>query len=184
MSKLFYIIGASGAGKDTLMSYCRAQINGAYPIVFAHRYITRPVQNGGEHHVYLTDEEFNLRLQHQQFAMAWQSHQLQYGISIEINSWLQSGLSVVVNGSRAYLPQALQAYPQLIVILIEAHPDILKARLQNRGRESEQNIAQRLLRNISLDDQHTGIIRIQNNGLPADAADELLQHLITVNEFI
>ena len=184
MSTLFYIIGASGVGKDSLINYCRARINGSYPIAFAHRYITRPIQSGAENHIYLSDEEFNLRLQYQLFAMTWESHQLQYGIGIEINSWLQQGLSVVINGSREYLPTALQGYPQLKVILIEAQPEVLKTRLQSRGRENDHDIMQRLLRNQQLSDTYAGVVRIQNNGLLADAAGELLQHMLAVKEVI
>jgi ribose 1,5-bisphosphokinase PhnN len=35
-------MGPSGAGKDSLMAYARARVSEDAPILFAHRYITRP----------------------------------------------------------------------------------------------------------------------------------------------
>ncbi len=61
MAQLFYIIGASGVGKDSLMNYARQRINGSLPIVFAHRYITRAAKEGNENHVYVSPEEFRSR---------------------------------------------------------------------------------------------------------------------------
>ena len=48
MAQLIYIVGASGVGKDSLMHYARQRLNGSEPILFAHRYITRPVAGASE----------------------------------------------------------------------------------------------------------------------------------------
>lgn len=180
MSKLFYIIGASGAGKDSLMNYCREQINGALPIVFAHRYITRPANAGGENHVSLTDDEFKLRLNNGLFALHWDSHGLHYGIGIEVNAWLQKGLVVIVNGSRDYLSTAMEKYPAMQPILIDADADLIKARLNGRGRESEESITERIARNEKLSMDDTDIIRIHNNGTIDEAAQRLLNLILPV----
>ena len=50
------------------------------------------------------------------FAMHWERSGVRYGIGMEINYWLAIGLRVVVEGSRAYLPQALAAYPEMTVL--------------------------------------------------------------------
>ena len=142
--KLFYIIGPSGAGKDSLMRYARARLNGAGGIIFAHRYITRPLEVEGENHVALTDEEFVQRLKLGCFAMHWETHGFRYGIGIEIEQWLSSGARVVVNGSRAYLDTARKKYPELRAILITAAPDVLEQRLVNRGRETPSQVKERL----------------------------------------
>src|SRR4051812_46339588 len=104
MSQLFYIIGASGVGKESLINYARTTINGSLPILFAHRYITRPAQAGNENHIALSTEEFQSRLAGNLFALHWESHGQSYGIGVEINTWLEKGFHVVVNGSRQYLP--------------------------------------------------------------------------------
>ena len=116
--KLFYVIGASGAGKDSLMNHARQQLAGSQPIVFAHRYITRPAEAGGENHISLFPAEFNNRKALGLFAMEWESHGQQYGIGIEIKTWLVSGINVVVNGSREYLSVVGERFPEMSVILI------------------------------------------------------------------
>lgn len=60
--RLFYVVGASGVGKDTLIRHARDALRpNAHHIVFAHRYITRPVDAGGENPIALTQAEFALR---------------------------------------------------------------------------------------------------------------------------
>lgn len=174
MSKLFYVVGPSGAGKDSLIEYCREQLNGRLPIIFTHRYITRPATTGSENHVSLSTEEFKLRIEHGLFALHWESHGLYYGIGIEINYWLEKGFSVVINGSRAYLPFALEKYPDLQPILIEADAEIIKSRLNNRGREDAKSIEERIAHNEEFSLSALQIHRIQNNGTIAAAASELL----------
>ena len=180
MNKLFYIIGASGAGKDSLIDYCRKQTSGLLPIIFAHRYITRPAHAGNENHISLSENEFKLRLQHGLFTLHWESHGLHYGIGIEIDMWLQKGFTVVINGSREYLDTAMGKYPAMQPILIEADADIIRERLSNRGREDDESIAERISRNEQLSLSDTTITRIQNNASLTDAANELLNILLTV----
>jgi ribose 1,5-bisphosphokinase len=45
---LVYVMGPSGAGKDSVLGRARAMLSTDLPIVFAHRYITRPADSGGE----------------------------------------------------------------------------------------------------------------------------------------
>lgn len=145
MSTLFYIIGASGSGKDSLLCYARERLAGE-PVLFAHRYITRPVDGTGENHITLSEAEFLLRREAGLFSLHWQSHGLYYGIGCEIDAWLGRGLTVVINGSRAYLPEALRRYPQLRCLWIEVPLPTLARRLRCRQRESDAQIAQRLTR--------------------------------------
>src|SRR6201996_9609561 len=151
MAQLIYIIGASGVGKDSLMHYARQQLNGSSPMVFAHRYITRPATQGSENHIVLTVEEFGKRKAGGLFALDWESHGLYYGIGIEIEVWMKNGFHVVVNGSRQYLPVAKEHYPDMIPIVIEADPEVIRRRLENRGREKGEEIENRIKRQPSLD---------------------------------
>ncbi len=161
---LIYVVGASGAGKDSICGAARLELPGFASVVFAHRYITRPSEVGGENHVALTMEEFVLRREHGLFAMAWDSHGNGYGIGVEIDRWLASGLSVVVNGSRAYLAEAAERYPEMVVIHIKVNRDVLRKRLQNRNRETPRQIEERLCRSDSLDPiRHRNLCIICNN---------------------
>ncbi len=95
--QLFYVIGPSGSGKDTLMQYAREKL-GSAKCVFAHRYITRLPELVGENHIHLSEAEFAAKEKQGFFAMQWDSHGLRYGIGKEINLWLAQGFNVVVNG--------------------------------------------------------------------------------------
>ncbi|MDD2832829.1 MAG: phosphonate metabolism protein/1,5-bisphosphokinase (PRPP-forming) PhnN [Methylotenera sp.] len=143
---LFYVIGPSGSGKDSLMTYARAQLAGNPKVVFAHRYITRAANAGGENHVALTEQEFKSRQQAGLFAMHWHSHGCYYGVGKEINMWLAKGCNVVMNGSREHLQYARADYPELHPVWIEVSQTVLAERLRARNRESENEIQQRLLR--------------------------------------
>ncbi len=176
-SRLFYLIGPSGAGKDSLITYARKRINGGKAVLFAHRYITRPPLVNDENHVALSEKEFLARAARGFFAMHWQRHACHYGVGSEIDIWLTGGCHVVVNGSRTYLPQALALYPRLKVILIDVAYDRLKHRLLARGRESSADIQKRLLRNRQFKEallcNLPDIIVINNDG-PLEAAGEQL----------
>jgi ribose 1,5-bisphosphokinase len=154
------------------MHYARQRLNGSVPILFAHRYITRPVAGASENHVAMTPEEFRLRKAGGLFALDWESHGLYYGIGREINDWMISGFHVVVNGSRQYLPVAKERYPNLFTVVIEADPEVILQRLQNRGREEAADIAGRIKRQPPLDKD--GLIRLSNNGLLEEAGETLV----------
>ncbi|MEW5904394.1 MAG: phosphonate metabolism protein/1,5-bisphosphokinase (PRPP-forming) PhnN [Pseudomonadota bacterium] len=161
---LLYVIGASGSGKDSLMRHARQGLMHENRVVFAHRYITRPQDAGGENHVALSEEEFAGRVQRKLFSLHWHSHGLRYGIGCELNHWLAKGMTVVVNGSRAHLAEAARHYPELVPVLIEVSPDVLRARLQQRGREDAAQIEARLARSQSFDAlQHPGMLRFDND---------------------
>lgn len=54
---------------------------------------------------------------------------------------------MLVNGSRAHLPQARARYQSaLLPICLQVSPEILRQRLENRGRENASEINARLAR--------------------------------------
>lgn len=175
--RLIYVIGASGSGKDTLMTYARGRLAGEAGVCFAHRYITRPHDAGGENHVALTPEEFAARRGAGLFALHWGSHGLHYGIGVEVNQWLAKGMTVVVNGSRGHLIEATRGYPELVPATVAVSTEVLRARLLARGRESADEINARLARHESLKGRiWTGVV-VCNDG-PIEQAGEALVGLI------
>jgi ribose 1,5-bisphosphokinase len=161
--RLIYVMGPSGAGKDSLLHFARGRV-GAANVVFAHRYITRTGGNG-ENHIALTVEEFEARSALGLFALEWSSHTLRYGIGIELDQWLSRGCTVIVNGSRQHLANALDRYPHAEVVHVDAAPDILAARLGARARETAEQVAARLARRapFALPDG-TRLTTIDNSG--------------------
>jgi len=175
---LLYVIGPSGSGKDSLMRYARESLEHDSSVVFAHRYITRPHDAGGENHVALSEAEFDSRLARKLFPMHWRSHGMRYGIGCEINQWLAKGLIVIVNGSRAYLQQASKNYPELMPLLIEVSADVLRGRLQPRGRETASEIEARLMRAEEFKTlQHPSLLRFRNDA-PLDETGPAFVELI------
>jgi ribose 1,5-bisphosphokinase len=175
--RLIYVVGASGCGKDSLLRYAREWLAGEPGIVFAHRYITRPADAGGENHVALTPAEFDARARDGLFAMAWSSHGLRYGLGIELGLWLDRGASVVVNGSRGSIDLARQRFPALLPVWIEVSAPTLRARLQARGREDAPAVAARLRRHEAMDGLPRSGVVIDNNG-PLSEGGEALVALI------
>ncbi|ARU31836.1 phosphonate metabolism protein/1,5-bisphosphokinase (PRPP-forming) PhnN [Sulfuriferula sp. AH1] len=175
---LLYVIGPSGSGKDSLMLHARRSLEQDSSVVFAHRYITRPHDAGGENHVALSEAEFDSRMARKLFPMHWRSHGVRYGIGCEINQWLAKGLIVVMNGSRAYLQQASKNYPELMPLLIEVSADVLRGRLQSRGRETGSEIDARLMRAEEFKTlQHPSLLRFRNDA-PLDETGPAFVELI------
>lgn len=161
---LLYVTGASGSGKDSLMRFAREALAADSRMVFAHRYITRPHDAGGENHVALSTAEFEARVARNLFPLHWHSHGMRYGIGWELNHWLAKGITVILNGSRAHLPEAARNYPELVPVLIEVAPETLRARLHVRGRETVGEIDARLLRAQEFERlQHARLLRFSND---------------------
>lgn len=175
IGKLFYIIGPSGAGKDTLIQYVRTHLSQTTPMCIAHRYITRDYKSEGENHIELSEEEFNLRATNGLFTFHWEGHSTMYGIGKEIEIWMNSGIHVMMNGSRAYLNQAREKIPDLIPIYISVSKQTLMNRLITRGRESKDEIEQRLNRGQQFVPQAPNLIILQNDGPIEECGQALIK---------
>jgi ribose 1,5-bisphosphokinase len=177
--RLIYVIGPSGSGKDSLLRYARDRLAGEAHVVFAHRYITRAADAGGENHIELTRVEFATRLRSGLFALAWESHGHAYALGIEIEQWLALGATVVVNGSRGHLGEAGQRFPELQPVSIDVPANVLRERLMARGREGPAAIEQRLERHQALQRHPPAGLVIANDG-PLERAGEALLEFVRI----
>ncbi len=177
---LVYVMGPSGAGKDSVLDCARALLPPGSPVIFAHRYITRPAAAGGENHVALTPAEFALRRAHGLFAFHWQAHGNDYGIGSEIEGWRRQGLAVVVSGSREHFQGAGGIDAETRPVLITAPSEHLAARLAARGREDNQATAARLQRGEAYRIDHDRLVTIVNDAVLEQAARQLLSLLATL----
>src|SRR5512147_895757 len=162
--RLIYLMGPAGAGKDSVLRYARAQLDGSRNLVVAHRYITRPPEAGHENYVALSDGEFDLRLRKNLFLLDWKAHGLRYAVGAEVDLWRAAGLAVVVSGSREHFARAMSAYPGVLPVLIEASAEQRRERLLRRNRESAADIAERLERASAIRIAHPELVRIDNSG--------------------
>jgi ribose 1,5-bisphosphokinase len=149
-AQLIYVVGPSGAGKDSLLNWLRAQLPPSLPLHWARRTINRPSTPQGERHESVSAIEFEHLLATDQLAMHWQANAHCYGIRHTELAPLAQGQWLFVNGSRAHLPQVALSHPGLTVLHITADTQVLRQRLVQRERESPEAIEQRLDRSIDL----------------------------------
>lgn len=171
------VVGPSGAGKDSVMSYAARHFAGEPRLGFVRRVITRPPDAGGEAHEAVDAAGFQARAAAGAFAVSWDAHGLSYGIPRETFDRLSEGMTLVANGSRSALPAFAAAYEQLKVVLITARADILAARLAARGRESTEAIARRLDRAVPEIVVAADTVVIDNSGALEEAGDALVRLL-------
>ncbi len=172
--RLVYLVGPSGSGKDSLLEYARSNRRAGDDFLTAHRYITRPREAAGENHVPLSRPEFDLMRDRGCFALHWDSHGNGYGVGREIDLWMDLGLTVVMNGSRAHLGQAAQRYQGLVPVLVRVDEEVLLERLRQRGRETLDEIRDRIERSRSLAVSHPRLRTVDNSGDLHRAGQELL----------
>lgn len=176
--RLIFLIGPSGSGKDSLIDAARVHLleNG---VEAARRVITRSAESRGEAALSVSPEVFEQMCEDGKFAMHWQANGLQYGIPVQVNEWLSSGRHVLVNGSRGYLPEARRRYPNLLAIRLEVAPQVLRERLLTRGRESVEQVEQRLARSALLQAGDDPDVHVLDNSTSlADTVKALLRLLV------
>lgn len=172
-TRLVYVMGPSGAGKDSVLGWLREHLPTGLPVHWAQRTITRPAESGGEAHEAVEPDAF-VHLQAQDaFALAWHANGLHYGVRHSELAPLQQGHWVLVNGSRGHWPQAAQSHPGLQVVHITADPATLARRLTQRQRETPEEIRQRIAR-ASAFVVPPGAIEVFNNGTLDPAGQALL----------
>lgn len=167
--RLIFLVGPSGSGKDSLIDASREQLAAA-GVEIARRVITRSAEAKGEAAQGVTPEQFDTLRAQGAFAMHWRANGLDYGIPRQVDQWLAAGRAVLVNGSRAYLPEARQCYPDLLAVLVEVKPEVLRQRLLARGRESAEEVEQRLARSARLQAAADPSVHVLDNSSTLEAA--------------
>lgn len=160
---LVLVVGASGAGKDALISGARTRLSGDARFVFPERTITR-APHGAEHHGWLSDTAFESAERQGQFAITWEAHGLRYGLPASMDEAVWQGRTVIVNGSRATIPAVRNRYARVAVFLVECPIGVRAHRLAQRGRESHATIEARLARMVPAFDPTDADVRIDNSG--------------------
>jgi ribose 1,5-bisphosphokinase len=179
--RLIYVVGPSGAGKDSVLNWLRLHKSDSTPVHWARRTINRSkaASPDSEQHEVVDDESFEALVASDVFSMHWQANSHRYGIrKSELSHLANPNCCVFVNGSRAHLPTAAALYPGVTVLHITADQEVLRERLHLRGRESEDAIEARLSRDIHLHaPSGCRLIQIHNNTSLEIAGHQLVAEL-------
>lgn len=168
---LIVVVGPSGAGKDSVLAASQQQLSNAGDVRFVQRVITRPSAAGFEDHTALDHKAFLAREEAGEFCVTWQAHGLYYGVPLYVSDWVSDGETVVLNGSRGALALIRRIFPTLRVAHLVVDDAILAQRLTERGRETADDIKQRLSRQVPVSMREKLDIVIHNNGTLIEAVD-------------
>jgi ribose 1,5-bisphosphokinase len=175
--RVIYVMGPSGAGKDSVIQYARRKLDGASAIAFAHRYITRPQGGDIETYIDLSPAEFAQRSARGLFALEWSAYGFRYGVGLEIGLWCAAGLSVVIDGSREHFLAHRAALAAARPVLVTASEDACKRRLAARGRDQGGDMAERLARGAAFALDPAGLVVIDNSARLETAGEALVAAL-------
>jgi ribose 1,5-bisphosphokinase len=165
------VVGASGVGKDALLSYARERA-GAFAR-FPRRTITR-APGPGEDHDPVTEDQFAAARDRGAFAVYWGAHGLSYGLPASVDADVRDGLVVVANVSRGVIGELGARYRRLVVVHVTVPEEVRARRLRARRREQEPGIGQRLARPDPAPG-HRVDARIENDGSLAEGGAQLLR---------
>ncbi len=145
--RLFVVTGPSGAGKGTLIRKLVAERSDLAVAVSATTRARRPGEEDGRDYHFLTDEEFQRRvdagdfLEHVDYVSGHR-----YGtLRAEVDRILASGQSVILELETRGAKEVQASIPDAITIFIEAPTFAeLERRLRDRATESAGEIGERL----------------------------------------
>lgn len=168
-TRLVYVVGPSGAGKDSVLSWLVSQPSLKSAVHWATRDVTREGHESSQRDCTVSPQTFACLQAQGAYALWWQANGLSYGVRHEAMAPFERGQWLLLNGSRRHLSAALAQYPGLTVLHITADAELLRQRLIQRGREQGQAVQTRLATDTSLnaDPQlwgHSRVLRVLNNG--------------------
>lgn len=162
------VVGPSGAGKDSVLSYAQEKLADLGQFQFARRIVTRPALENAEEHDSMDEQAFAAALAAGQFALHWRAHGLSYALSKSVETHVQAGGVVIANLSRSLLDDVRSRFARVLVVHLTAQPHVLAQRLAARGRESASDIEARLQR-VAVVEEAGDTVTIDNSG-PLDVA--------------
>lgn len=146
--RLIAVVGASGAGKDSVLRAWLSALPAHARPALAQRTITRPAGDPSERHETIEEAAFHAAHASGAFAFTWQAHGLHYGVRWPQLDPLSRGGWVVMNASRAHLPVLRAAAPRVRVIEVVASAAARRERLTVRQREDAGAAHARLVREV------------------------------------
>ncbi|MHA1987024.1 MAG: hypothetical protein ACW98D_10325 [Promethearchaeota archaeon] len=177
---LFLIVGNSGSGKDSIISGIIKEYPSDLKQIYApKRYITR-TPSKFETNISVTLKEFKELEEKGQFALKWHIYELDYGIPIEIEKWLEKGHPVIINVSRTIIKEARLKYHNVKVIFVDVPFEITYQRINDRKREIDDLLKKRIERARENQKFPDADFVVDNSGDLSNAITQCLNYLIQV----
>lgn len=144
-----FVVGPSGAGKDSLIGYARGALAGNDAVFFPRRIVTRAASEY-EPHESLSEEAFAAAEARGAFALTWRAHDLCYAIPRSAREEVEAGKIAVCNISRRVVPWTRIHLPNVAVVEVTAPAEVLAVRLAGRARLEDGDLAARLARSLEV----------------------------------
>lgn len=137
--KIVLIVGPSGVGKDTLLKAVKKEFEDK--VNFVRRYISR-MPDKNEDNFFIEASAFSILQTNNFFISSWLAHGNSYGIS---KTAIKKGVNII-SISRSKIKDFETSFENVFTINITVSKEVLRMRLENRARESEEEIEKRLNR--------------------------------------
>ena len=171
----FAVVGASGVGKDAILTAARPRLETTGNYFFPTRFITRPADAGSEDHNSISSADFVQAVREDRFSLWWMAHEMHYALPDTVFEKLRFDQHVIANISRRSVNETIQKFNRVEVLEIVASPETINKRLLARGRESEAEIIVRQLREIEPEwAKGVRVTTISNDGSLSEATDEFI----------
>lgn len=176
-ARLFVVSGPAGVGKGTLVAAVRSKRSNLALTVSATTRDPRPGEVDGVSYYFVSEEEFDARLERGDFLEWAQVHDHRYGtLKSEVERCLACGNSVILEIDVQGGDSVRKAFPDVVRIFVEPPSwEVLVERLRGRGTEDEKSLSLRLkTARTELDRADTYEVHIVNDDLD-EAIEELSQ---------
>jgi len=158
------VVGPSGSGKDTILSYARERLQHRPEFHFVRRIVTRAAAGDTEEHDTLNEQAFDAALQSGAFSLHWDAHGLRYALPKSVDHHVENGSVVIANVSRSTLGELGSIYANVRIVHLNVERQVLARRLAQRGREDAAAIEERLRRSAQAIAHRDGAIMLDNSG--------------------
>ena len=128
------------------------------------RVVTRDTTYDVEKYESVDVDTFLAMRERGEFILDWESFENYYGIRREVLDWLEEGHPVMINISRGVVEIAKGVFPHVKVIFVHVPLEVTANRIIDRGRETFEEVLDRLVRAQDSQEYHGADLVVENQG--------------------